>query len=512
MFRILICKGVSKTYPNGLEALKEANFDVRESEIHAIVGENGAGKSTLMNILFGLIRPTSGEISFNGKNFAPNHPVEAIELGIGMVHQHFKLVDSLTVAENVVLGLERTFQNKLGKIDREAINESVGKLIEKLNLVIGPRDVVGSLPISKQQLVEILKVLYREAEFIILDEPTAVLAPSEVEGFLEFVSALREMGKTVVFISHRLREVFAIADRITILRRGVTVGTYNTKDVDHERVAHLMIGSKMELIESPSKNVSEEVIFSVEALKSDGKTLKEISFDLHKGEILGVAGVGGNGQEELFEVLTGELSVNSGEILLKGKSITNLDIFERRRVEIAYVTDDRMKKGIAPDRNIIENCIAGHHKSGRFGKVIVNHSRAKKFAEQIIADYDVRTSKNLNTEVRALSGGNMQKLLVGREIAFDPVVLVAAQPTAGVDIAARKLIHDSFRAIVASGSGIILISGELEELIGLSNRIIILYRGRIVAEMRHPNYDATKMSYYMTGIKGGTPNEQSCQT
>ncbi len=493
---------MSKTYPNGLEALKEVSFDVNKGEIHAIVGENGAGKSTLMNILFGMIKPSSGEIRFKDSPFSPKHPSEAIDLGIGMVHQHFKLVQSITVAENVVLGMENRFQNKIRKIDRAEMNRSVASLIEKLKMSISPDDRIEDLPISKKQQVEILKVLYRDTEFIILDEPTAVLAPNEVEDFLEFVMEIQKMGKTVVFISHRLGEVFAIADRITILRRGTLVGTYEKKEVDRESIANMMIGADTDLTEHPENFLKEEVLLSVEGLADVSGVLKDLSFNLHAGEILGFAGVGGNGQEELFEVLAGNLKLSSGEIKLRGSSLIQLDTLARRRAGIAYITDDRMKKGLAPDRSIIENTMAGHHRFGVFGKVLIDKSKARAFAKSIIADYDVRAGKNLKTAVRALSGGNMQKLLVGREIAYNPAVLVASQPTAGVDVAARKLIHDSFRKLSETGSGVVLISGDLEEIMDLANRIIVLYRGRAVAEMTYPNYDTTEIGYYMTGIRG----------
>ena len=499
---ILVCNKVSKTYPNGLEALKEVSFDVKRGEIHAIVGENGAGKSTLMNILFGMFKPTSGEITFKDKQFSPKHPSEAIGLGIGMVHQHFKLVQSITVAENVVLGMEKRFQNRIGKINNAEMNSSVSSLIERLRMSISPDDRIQDLPISKKQQVEILKVLYRDTDFVILDEPTAVLAPNEVEDFLEFVTGIRDMGKTVVFISHRLGEVFAIADRITILRRGKVVGTFDKKDVNRESVANMMIGTASDLYERPENFVRDEIVLSVKQISDASGILKNLSFDLHEGEVLGFAGVGGNGQEELFEVLAGNLMLSSGEILLKGSSIESLNTLERRKAGLAYITDDRMKKGLAPDRSIVENSIAGHHKSGRFGKLAINSSKANAFTESIIADYDVRTGKNIRTPVRALSGGNMQKLLVGREIAYDPAVLIASQPTAGVDVAARKLIHDSFRRLSKSGSGIILISGDLEEIMDLANRIIVLYRGRAVAELAYPHYDTTEISYYMTGIRG----------
>ncbi|NLT44993.1 MAG: ABC transporter ATP-binding protein [Thermotogaceae bacterium] len=502
VLQILTCKNVSKTYPNGLEALKEVSFDVSRGEIHAIVGENGAGKSTLMNILFGMIKPSSGEITFKDKPFSPKHPSEAIDLGMGMVHQHFKLVQSITVAENVVLGMENRFQNKLRKIDIAEVNRSVASLIEKLKMSISPEDRIEGLPISKRQQVEILKVLYRDTDFVILDEPTAVLAPNEVDDFLEFVMGIREMGKTVVFISHRLGEVFAIADRITILRRGRVAGTFEKKEVNRESVANMMIGTAIDLSEHPEDSLKSDVVLSVEEICDVSGTLKDLSFELHEGEILGFAGVGGNGQEELFEALAGNLKLSSGDIKLRGSSLKDHDTFGRRMAGLAYITDDRMKKGLAPDRSIIDNSIAGHHKFGKFGKVAINNSKARAFAESIIADYDVRTSKNGKTTVGALSGGNMQKLLVGREIAFEPKVLLAAQPTTGVDVAARKLIHDSFRKLSKAGSGIVLISGDLEEIMDLANRIIVLYRGRAVAEMSYPHYDSTEISYYMTGIRG----------
>lgn len=494
-------QNLTKTYPNGLQALKGVNLTLEEGEIHSIVGENGAGKSTLMNILFGLIKPTSGTITVDNKIVNISHPGKAIELGIGMVHQHFMIVPSLTVMENVILGSEKQFTSRSGKLDFKAVKNRVGNLIESLNLALSPEDIVANLPIGKQQLVEILKVLYKEPEIIILDEPTAVLAPSEVDEFLKFVVSLKEHGKTIVFISHRLKEVFAISDKITILRRGKTVGNFSSKEISRDKVANLMIGEDFEFNTNSSLEKPGEVLLAVSNLSTQNNKLKNISFNIRSGEIVGIAGVEGNGQEELFSVLSKSVSGTNGSIVLNDKELLRASLYEKRKTGISYITDDRVKDGLAIDRTILENGIAYHHIDRKLGKILLNREKTRNHVNQIICEYDVRGTKNLNSKVRSLSGGNMQKLLVGRELSHKPKVLVASQPTAGVDIAAKALIHKAMKNLTKKGSCALVISGDLDELMSLSNRILVIYRGKIVAEFSYPDYDVRELSYYMTGLK-----------
>jgi len=503
---ILRCIDISKIYPNGIRALNEINIEIKSGEIHAIVGENGAGKSTLMNILFGMTKPTSGKIVFMGKEVVLGHPSKAIQLGIGMVHQHFKLVPSLTVMENVILGNENQYQNKLRVIDRKKVKKTVKALIDEMNIPLEPTNIVENLPISKQQLVEILKVLYKKAKFVIFDEPTSVLAPSEVDEFLNFVLNLKNNGKTVIFISHRLEEVFKIADRITILRKGTIVGTFRKDEITINEVANLMVGSQINLNATPPSEIKEECVLEIKELSSINGSLKDINLKLHKGEILGIAGVGGNGQEELFEILSTRNTQINGEMLLERASIVDKSLACRRDAGIAFITDDRIKNGLAIENSILENCIAGHHRYPKFGKVLLNIANCKDFTSKILEKYAVKNTGNIYEKVKFLSGGNMQKLLVGRELEYFPKLLIASQPTAGVDIHAKNLIHDFFRNLVKNGGAILLISGDLEELMSLSNRILVLYRGKVVAKFRYPYYDPMEMSYYMTGIKESAPS------
>jgi simple sugar transport system ATP-binding protein len=498
---VITIKDLTKRYPNGFEALKGVNLSVKKGEIHSIVGENGAGKTTLMNIIFGLIKPTTGSISMDDKEVNISSTGKAIEMGIGMVHQHFMIVPNLSVMENVVLGSEKDFTNFFGKIDYKSIKLKVGDLIKKLKLSLSPEDIVRDLPIGKQQLVEILKVLYKGPEIIILDEPTAVLVPTEVNDFLDFVINLKNEGKTVIFISHRLKEVFKISDSITVLRNGKTIGSYSKQDITRDEVANLMIGKKFDFNATPPNNEKEEILFSVDDLSLKGMMIKNISFNIKKGEILGVAGVEGNGQEDLFSVLTGDILPEQGSVKLVDKELNKSTILEKRKAGIAYITDDRIKNGLAIDRSILENGIAYHHKDQKLGKVLINNKNSEKLVTGIVEDYDVRGVKNMKTPVSSLSGGNMQKLLVGRELNNQVKLLIASQPTSGVDIAAKALIHDSFKELTVEGNSVLLISSDLDELMSISNRIIVLYRGKIVAEFKYPDYDIKELSYYMTGLK-----------
>ena len=481
--------------------MKGVDLTLERGEIHSIVGENGAGKSTLMNILFGLLKPTSGSVLIDNKEVNISHPGKAIEHGIGMVHQHFMIVPSLSVVENVVLGSEREFTGKFGRLDSSAIKNKVERLISELNLTLSPEDIVANLPIGKQQLVEILKVLYRDPAVIILDEPTAVLAPTEVDEFLRFVVSLRERGKTIVFISHRLKEVFSISDKVTVLRRGMTVGSFTASEVSEDIIANLMIGEDFEIDKDPVQEKTGEIRLAVENVSVRGNKLNDVSFNIRRGEIVGIAGVEGNGQEELFSVLSKKVPGATGSIRLNGKELITASLYEKRDSGISYITDDRVKDGLATDRSILENGIAYHHIDSKLGRVFLNRKLMSEYVTRIVREYDVRGAQNLKERVGSLSGGNMQKLLVGRELLHDPDLLVAAQPTAGVDIAAKALIHSSIRKMAVRGTSVLVISGDLDELMSLANRILVCYRGKIVAQLSKPDYDVRELGYYMTGLK-----------
>ncbi|MFO7882121.1 MAG: ABC transporter ATP-binding protein [Kosmotogaceae bacterium] len=504
--KILSCKDIIKTYPNGLKALDKINIDILNGQIHAIVGENGAGKTTLMNIMYGMIKPSSGYLFLDGKRISIPHPQKAIEIGIGMVHQHFMLVPSLTVKENIVLGSERKFRNSFGKLDFKLMKSSVKSLIEKLNLPLNPDSVVGNLPIGKQQMVEILKVLYKKANFLILDEPTAVLAPNEIEDFLSFVKKLKQDGKTIIFISHHLQEVFQIADYITILRKGKNVGGFKKEETNKEKIANLMVGKEISLDTEPPKSFKEDVLLKIKDLSTKEGQLKRLNLTLNKNEILGLAGIEGNGQEELFDVLSKETFEYEGKILINDNELKEKSINEKRMMGISYITDDRLKNGLAANRTIFENGIAGHHNNLKYFHFLINKNKGVDLLKRIIDKYNVRGADDLNEKVRSLSGGNMQKILVGREIEHGPDLLVAFKPTAGVDIAARKLIHETLHKLALSGSSILLISNDMNELVNLSNRILIIFKGKIVGQFTYPDYDIKTIGYYMTGLKENSNN------
>ena len=494
--------GITKTYPSGIKALRGIDLSIIDGEIHAIVGENGAGKSTLMNILYGMTKPSSGTIRIEGKQVDIDHPRKAIQLGIGMVHQHFLLSQQLTVMENVVLGDEKPYTNKLGAISHSRMNKAVRKLTESMGLSINPKETVANLPIGKQQQVEILKVFYKNARVIILDEPTSVLSPLEIGDFLKFIRSLKDIGKTVLFISHRLGEVFAVADRITVLRKGEIAGTFNAGETDRSEIASSMIGHDFPLVASSDrKKLEEKVVLEVSSIRTDKTDIDGISFGVREGEIMGVAGVEGNGQETLFNVLLGTSKLEEGKILVDGQDISNKDIAERREYGIAYITDDRLKSCVAASRSIQENTIIGFHRRKRAGGFFMKRAALKEYTSSIVSKYNVVGANSSRSKVAALSGGNIQKLVVGRELEMSDKLLVVSQPTAGVDISSKQLIHNALKELARRKVAILVISSDLEELMTICDRMIVMYRGKVVAELMGPDYDKNELGRYMTGVK-----------
>lgn len=492
---------ISKIYPNGLRALKDVSVEVIKGEIHALVGQNGAGKSTLMNILYGLTPPSSGTIEINSRPVSISHPMQAINLGIGMVQQDLMLVQSLTVMENIVLGTESEFKRWNGAIDKSKMRESVKDLLDSLECSIDPLSIVSTLPIGSQQMVEIAKVFRRNASIIIFDEPTSLLSPIEAEQFLEFVLALKAKGKTMLFISHRLKEVFAVADRISILRQGVIVASLAKNEANAEDVATLMLGELMEENSIPPTSSGHRIVLNIKDVPLLTNAIKPINLRIQSREIVGIAGVQGNGQEELFNILLGKESPSSGDILLLDRSILGMSVRARRNAGIAYITSDRMKDGLAIDRSVLENGIIGIGKD--MGNIIMRQKEMQQLVARMVHNYKIKGGENQKQKVRALSGGNMQKIVVAREVMRRPTLLVAFNPTSGVDIAAKKIIHDSLREIAKVGNSVLLISNDLEELLGLSTRIIVLYKMCIVAEFKYPKYDISQIGMYMTGLRSG---------
>jgi simple sugar transport system ATP-binding protein len=489
-------RGIGKRFP-GVIANDDVNIDVRRGTIHAIVGENGAGKSTLMKILYGVQPPDSGTIEIEGQEVSLKSPADAIKAGVGMVFQHFMLADNLTVLENVVLGAE-----KLHGIGGAAKAE-VQRISDAYGLGIEPDKLVEELGVGARQRVEILKVLYRGARIVILDEPTSVLVPHEVDELFGNLRGLKEEGLSVIFISHKLDEVLSVADEITVIRRGTTVRTVTPKEVTARQLAELMVGSELPSPSTENSTVTDEVLLSVRGLglvSADGRTLLEdITFDIHKGEVLGIAGVEGNGQAELVESIMGMRHGVTGTVRLGDQDLSHRSTRDRRESGIGYIPEDRHRHGLLLDAPIWENRVLGHQ--GRPPSArgpLIDKRAARADTERIIKEYDVRTP-GPDVLARALSGGNQQKLIVGREMSSQPIVLIAAHPTRGVDVGAQAAIWDHIKTARRNGLAVLLISADLDELIGLSDRIEVILRGRLVGTFDPGDVTPEQLGSAMTG-------------
>ncbi|MET7462936.1 ABC transporter ATP-binding protein [Nonomuraea sp. NPDC005501] len=518
-------EGITKRFP-GVVANHDIRITVEPGTVHAIVGENGAGKSTLMKILYGMQKPDEGTIKINGTEVSFRTPSDAIDAGIGMVHQHFMLADNFTVLENVVLGAE---PKRAGALDTARARARIEELSSTHGLQVDPDRLVEDLGVGDRQRVEILKVLYRGARILILDEPTAVLVPQEVDELFENLRELKAGGLTVLFISHKLDEVLSIADAITVIRRGTTVASADPREVTARQLAELMVGSELPTPETRESTVTDTVALSVSELtmeadgfrplpkgasvadytallRAEGRRLllDDVSFDIHRGEILGIAGVEGNGQTELIEAVMGMRAVH-GTVELTGRDISSWSTLKRREAGIGYIPEDRHRQGLLLEASLWENRVLGHQtrKPARRG-VWIDRRAAKADTRRIIDDYDVRTP-GVDTLALALSGGNQQKLIVGREMSGEPVFLIAAHPTRGVDVGAQAAIWDHLRAARAAGLAVLLISADLDELIGLSDTLHVIYRGRLVARLDPSDVTPERLGGYMTGaISGGT--------
>ena len=491
--------GITKRFP-GVVANDRVDLRVADGEIHAVVGENGAGKSTLMKILYGMQSADEGRMLVGGSEVAFSSPAEAIDAGIGMVHQHFMLADNLTVLENVILGAEPT---RRGIIDRRSARRNLDELGRSYGLDLHPDDLVETLEVGERQRVEIIKVLFRGAKVLILDEPTAVLVPQEVEELFRNLRELKSRGHTIIFIDHKLEEVLAIADTITVLRQGRTVATVEPGDVTAHELAELMVGSELPAPSTEPRTVDEHVTLSVRNLTvtgTDGRpAVDAVDLDVHRGEIIGVAGVEGNGQGELIEALLGLRPTSEGELLLDGESITDWPVRKRREAGIGYVPEDRHRRGLLLDAPLWENAMLGHQTQPPYAKgPWLDRSGAREATARIVADFDVRTP-GIDTSARALSGGNQQKLVIGREMLAGPRMLVAAHPTRGIDVGAQAAVWEDLRAARRDGLAVLLVSADLEELIGLADRLVVMLRGRIVAELDPATTTPRLLGGYMTG-------------
>jgi len=497
-------RGITKAWP-GVVANSNVNLDVRAGEIHALVGENGAGKTTLMNILYGLIHPDSGEILLHGKTTRIAGPRDAIANGIGMVHQHFMLIPVFTVGENIMLGREPVSGGVL--YDQAKARHQIADLTRRYGLALDADARTGDLPVGLQQRVEIVKVLYRGANILILDEPTGVLTPQESKELFVVLRDLVKAGKTIIFISHKLKEVLDISDRITVMRRGKVVGHLITKDTNEEEIATAMVGREVLLRVDKKPAKPGPVTFRVENLTASSDrgvpALKGISFELRQGEILGIAGVEGNGQSELVEVLAGTRTATGGKVWLADKDVTAFDARTERHAGIAHIPEDRRGAGLVLNYSIAENMILGRQRDEPFTwhHLVLLLDAIRSWAARLVKEFDIRTP-SIDTPARSLSGGNQQKIIVAREMASQPKVLLASQPTRGVDIGAIEFIHRRIVAERDGGAAVLLVSAELDEIRSLSDRIAVLYEGQIVS-IEPGDAAEERLGLLMTG--GGQP-------
>ncbi|MEW8973400.1 MAG: ABC transporter ATP-binding protein [Tissierellaceae bacterium] len=499
-------KNITKKFGE-FTANDDIDLTVNKGEIHALLGENGAGKSTLMNILYGLYTPTSGEIYINGNKVNITNPNIAIEQGIGMVHQHFMLVETFSVVENIILGMETT---KGIALDINTARAKVKEISESYGLHVDPDALIQDITVGMQQRVEILKALYRGADILILDEPTAVLTPQEIDELISIVKSLADQGKTIIIITHKLKEIKASADYCTIIRRGKKIDTVKVDDVTEEQLAEMMVGRQVSFsVEKNPMERGKKVLEIQDIVVKDNRKLNAVnglSLELYSGEILGIAGIDGNGQSELIEGLTGLRNIESGRVTLDGKDITNNTPFEIINSGISTIPEDRQRRGLVLDFTIAENMILeNYYKKPFSSKGRLNHKNIKEFADNLMEKFDVRP-RNSEYLAGELSGGNQQKVIIAREVTNDPEVLIAAQPTRGLDVGAIEYVHKYLVKQRDSGKAVLLISFELDEIMNVSDRIAVIYGGKIVDIIDAKDATENRLGLLMAG--GGATNEE----
>jgi len=507
MANLVEMQDIIKIYPNGVVANRDVNFSVEKGEIHALVGENGAGKSTLMKILYGLEQPTGGRILLNGKYVTIHNPHQAIDLGIGMVHQNFMLVPSFTIAQNVVLGREPL---KGQFVDAEEAIRVTERLAKEYGLDVEPTARIETTPVGMRQRVEILKTLYRGADLLILDEPTAVLTPQETDDLFDAVRRLVNQGKTVIFITHKLVEVKEISDRVTVMRNGQVTGDMKTADVSQEDIARMMIGREVFLkIDKPARPRGEAVtqIKNLSYISETGRPLlRGVNFNVYSGEILGIAGVEGNGQTELAEVLSGLKSPTTGEATVAGKSILGHGPRQVRRAGVAHIPEDRLTNGVALGATIAENLVVDRYYRSPFTRHgVMSLIQMRRQAEKLMTRFDIRAS-GYDAPIGSLSGGNMQKVILAREFSAEPALLIAAQPTRGLDIGASEFVGRQLVEQRNQGKAVLLISADLAEVMSLADRIAVMYKGQIAGIFENtPDLTEEELGLYMLGLKTQSP-------
>jgi len=497
---------ITKEFP-GIKANDDITLQLKKGEIHALLGENGAGKSTLMSVLFGMYQPEKGTIKKDGKEVKINNPNDATALHIGMVHQHFKLIDVFTVLDNIILGAEDT---KMGFLQKREARRKVLELSERYGLKVDLDAKIEDITVGMQQRVEILKMLYRDNEVLIFDEPTAVLTPAEIKELMQIMRGLTREGKSILFISHKLNEIMEVADRVTVLRKGRYVGTVNTCDTTKEELSRMMVGRPVQLVVDKQDAVPGEVVLEVKDLSVSSKlykreAVKNVSFNVRRGEIVCIAGIDGNGQTELIHALTGLEKSSGGTITLCGKNITSSPIRERSAAGMSHIPEDRHKHGLILDNTLEQNMVLQKYLDPQFqNHGFIRFDEIRKYSEKLIEQYDVRSGQGPVTIARSMSGGNQQKAIIAREIDRDMPLIIAVQPTRGLDVGAIEYIHSQLVAQRDAGKAVLLVSLELDEVMNLSDRILVIYEGEIVGEFegeRAKNITVEEIGLYMAGAK-----------
>jgi ABC-type uncharacterized transport system ATPase subunit len=494
---------ITKEFP-GIIANDDITLQLRKGEIHALLGENGAGKSTLMSVLFGLYQPEKGVIKKNGKEVKIKNPNDANLLGIGMVHQHFKLVHNFTVLQNIILGVETS---KAGILKMDDARTKVVALSEQYGLRVDPDALVEDITVGMQQRVEILKMLYRENEILIFDEPTAVLTPQEIEELMKIMRGLAAEGKSILFITHKLNEIKAAADRCTVLRKGKYIGTVDVADISKEQMSEMMVGRKVDLNVEKGPAQPADVVFEAEGItvvnKEHGKkVVSNVSFQVRRGEIVCIAGIDGNGQSELVQAITGLIKADAGTVKLRGEDVSHSTIRHRNTHGLGHIPEDRHKHGLVLDYPLAYNLVLQSYFEPRFCKRgFLQYGAIFEYADELIDKYDIRSGRGGRTIARSMSGGNQQKGIVAREIDRNPDLLIAVQPTRGLDVGAIEYIHRQIVTQRDAGKGVLLISLELDEVMNLSDRILVIYEGELVADLDPNKITTQELGLYMAGSK-----------
>ena len=494
---------ITKEFP-GIKANDDITLQLRKGEIHALLGENGAGKSTLMSVLFGLYQPEQGEIRKDGKVVKINNPNDATALHIGMVHQHFKLIDVFSVLDNIILGAEDT---KLGFVSKKKARQKVTELSERYGLKVDLDAKIEDITVGMQQRVEILKMLYRDNEVLIFDEPTAVLTPQEIDELMKIMKGLAAEGKSILFITHKLNEIMAVADRCSVLRKGKYIGTVNTADTNQAELSRMMVGRDVQLVVDKKPAAPADAVLTVEELSVKSKlynreAVKNVSFTAHAGEIVCIAGIDGNGQSELVHAITGLEKPSKGKITLRGEDVTAASIRKRSKAGMSHIPEDRHKHGLILDNTLEQNMVLQKYYEPRFQKAgFIRFDAVRAYAETLIEQYDVRSGQGPVTVTRSMSGGNQQKAIIAREIDRDLPLIVAVQPTRGLDVGAIEYIHHQLVSARDAGKAVLLVSLELDEVMNLSDRILVMYEGEIVGELDPKKTTVEELGLYMAGAK-----------